>query len=118
MPFTSETCDAIMGILELPVTVYYVQQVQDALAHAEVHGGDAAVARIENYVAQYQVLENTMADEVGNASLIKADVLEWTPGGKTAGHKSQMSRLQRQIASSLLLKHLNRATSGVRVVRV
>lgn len=117
MPFAATTRDAIMGILGLPVTVYYVQQVQDALNHAEVHGGDPAIQRIEDYVFSYQDLERSLTSGAGNAAMIRADVIEWAPGGQSAGVKSEMHRIKKQVADALLLGHLISIGRGVRLVR-
>lgn len=116
MPFASTTRDRIMGALELPVTVYYVQRVQDALNHAEVHGGEDAIARIEGYLDKYETQEAALDQGASSAGLIKADVLEWAPGGQTQGFKSGMARIRRQIASALLLGSLVKGNS-VRLIR-
>jgi hypothetical protein len=117
MPFASTTRDRIMGALELPVTVYYVQRVQDALNHAEVHGGEDAIARIEGYLDKYDTQESALDQESDQAGLIKADVLAWVPGGKTQGYKAAIARLKRQIASALLLNSLVRSNNSVRLIR-
>jgi hypothetical protein len=117
MPFASTTRDRVMGALELPVTIYYVERVQDALNHAEVHGGDDAIARIEGYLDNYEAQESALNQGASSAGLIKADVLEWAPGGQTQGYKSEMARLRRQIAKALLLDSLVRSGSSVRLIR-
>ena len=43
----------------------------------------------------------TTAQNSENAGLIKADVLEWSPGGKTAGFSAEMNRLTKRIAGML-----------------
>jgi hypothetical protein len=117
MPFASNTRDRVMGALELPVTIYYVERVQDALNHAEVHGGDDAIARIEGYLDNYEAQESALNQESDQAGLIKADVLEWVPGGKTQGYKAAIARLRRQIAKALLLDSLVRSGGSVRLIR-
>nr|WP_290224174.1 hypothetical protein [Trichocoleus desertorum] len=116
MPFASTTRDRVMGALELPVTVYYVQRVQDALNHAEVHGGEDAVSRIEGYLDKYETQESALDQGADQAGLIKADVLEWSVGGKTQGYKAAIARLRKQIAKALLLDSLVRG-NGVRLIR-
>ena len=116
MPFAATTRDRVMGCLELPVTIYYCQNVQDALNHAEAYGGEPAVTRIEGYLTQYEAQETALSEGTENAGLVKADVLEWALGGKTAGIKSEMQRLRQAVARSLLLEHLTRR-GGVRLVR-
>lgn len=116
MLFAATTCDRVMGALELPVTVFYVARVKEALEHCQVHGGENAVTRIEGYLDKYEAQESALNEAAEGAGLIKADVLEWAPGGKSGGHKSEMARLRKQIARSLLLVHLVK-TGGVRLVR-
>lgn len=116
MPFASTTRDRVMGALELPVTIYYVQRVQEALDHAEVYGGEDAIVRIEGYLDSYEAQSSALSQGAASAGLIKADVLEWLPGGQMQGHRSELARLKRQISRALLLESLTRG-SGVRLIR-
>lgn len=116
MPFAATTRDRVMGALELPVVVYYCQRVDDALAHAETHGGETTVTRIEGYLTQYETQQTALSAEAGNAGLVKAGPLEWSVGGKVNGVKSEMARLRKLIARSLLLDRLMKGNT-VRVLR-
>jgi hypothetical protein len=73
-------------LLELPVTIYYCQNVQDALNHAEAYGGEPAVTRIEGYLDQYERKKQALSEGTENAGLVKADVLEWALGRQNGGH--------------------------------
>lgn len=107
MPFAADTKVRVMMALELPLNVpAYVQHVQEALFSAETYGGDAAVTAIESYLTQYETAQTSLNSDSGNGGLIRADVLEWSPGGKTAGLQTEMGRLQMKIAKVLMLEDL------------
>ena len=116
MPFAVTTRDRVMGALALPVTVYYVQHVDDALTHAKTYGGETTVTRIEGYLTQYEAQETALNGAAEGAGLIKADVLEWAIGAKTGGFKTEMMRLRGNIADALNLRCIMRG-NGVRLVR-
>jgi hypothetical protein len=117
MPFAATTRDRVMGALNLPITMYYVQQVDQSLLHVEAWGGEPAVTRIEGYLTQYEAQATALNTGSASAGLVKADVLEWERGGgKLKGIKAEMGRLRGLIARSLLLDHLTTSNS-VRLVR-
>ncbi len=105
-----------MGALALPVIVFYVQHVDDALEHAQTYGGETTVTRIENYLTQYEAQETALSAAAEGAGLVRADVLEWAIGAKTGGFKSEMQRLRGLLADSLNLRGIMRG-NGVRLVR-
>lgn len=113
MPFAADTSIKIMMILELPITVSaYVERVNQALQDAQLHVGEAAVALIEGYVAQYQAAQTKLSSESANAALIRADVLEWAAGQRNVGYQQEMSRLRGLIAKTLMLDSLSPSKSG------
>lgn len=107
MPFAADTKIKICMALELPITApAYVETVDRALIDAQTYGGEPAVTLIEEYLTQYAVAQTALNAESANAGLIKADVLEWQAGAKTAGYRQEMQRLRSLIAKTLLLEHL------------
>ena len=93
--------------LELPITVpSYVQEVDRAMIDALNYGGETVVTQIESYLTQYFAAQTSLNSEAANAGLIRADVLEWQAGTRSAGYKNEMGRLRMAIAKILLLGHL------------
>lgn len=72
------------------------------------------VPEIQSDLDKLDTIDATLTTEQGsvNASLIKADVLEWEPGGRrVAGFTAEMSRLKNRIRTLLGIDSL---TSGGR----
>lgn len=116
MPFQPTTLDRVMGVLELPVTIYYVQHVQNALNHVEAWGAEGAIERIESYLAEFDRQKALRRAASKDAGLIRADVLEWQLNGKTKGISAEMSSIKRELARALLLEAIV-PRSGVRLIR-
>ena len=107
MPFAEDTKVRVMMALKLPLNVpSYVQHVQEALTSVETYGGDIAVTKIEALLTQYETAQTKLNAESGDGSLIRADVVEWQPGGKTSGDRSEMQRLRTTNAKVLMLDDL------------
>lgn len=119
MPFAEDTKVRVMMALELPLNIpAYVQYVQEALTSVETYGGDVAVTKIEALLTQFEAAQTGLNAESANAGLIRADVLEWQPGGKSGGYQKEMSRLRTTIASVLMLDDLMKSSANrVRIRR-
>lgn len=105
MPWNASTKTKICLALGLPIIApAYVEYVERALIDAEAYGGATAVSLIEGYLAQYEAAQTAVHAESANAGLIRADVLEWQPGARVAGHQQEMQRLRRLIADALAIK--------------
>jgi len=106
MPFAAETLDNVMGMLRLPLTRFFIEAVQDALNHAEVYGGEVAIARIEALIVDYKANKLALKDGAGNSGLIQAGPLKWQAGSRNSGFHSENAELINELASSLNLTNL------------
>lgn len=103
MPFAAGTRDRVMAALELPLEPEWIELVDMALTRAETYGGDAAVTRITGYLTKLEAAEASLNSGAANAGLVRADVLEWAVGAKTAGYAQEMERLRGLILNSLFV---------------
>lgn len=117
MPFAATTLDRVMGVLSLPLTRFYIEAVQDALDHAAVYGGDAAIARIEGYLTEYDTQQAALTAAVANSGLIEAGPLKWALGSRNAGYNKEITRLRNSISAALNLAHIMPRSGGVRLLR-
>lgn len=118
MPFASTTKAKICMLLELPVTsAAYVGYVEGALNDAYAQLGETAVTQIEGFITQYEAAQTALNAESANSGLIRADVLEWSAGGKAKGYQNEMNRLKGQISKVLYLDHLIGRSNRVAILR-
>lgn len=104
MPFQSSTLDAVMDALSLPVVApLWVQYTQDALNRVANFGGETAIARIEGYVAKYQAAEAARNEAAGDAFMVRADVVEWEPGGQVKGFQYEQAYYADKLLKTLFL---------------
>jgi hypothetical protein len=120
--FADGTADRVVGALLLPANQDYYELVNDRLVEAETSGGAAAIARITGLLDDYDaaLLALSSATSSVNAGLIRADVLEWSPGSQTVGYQAEVDRLRAAIAAALLLQGIGGAQSSstVRLCRI
>lgn len=127
-PFAISTRNRILIALDLPAvelpgavlhggTSNWADRVQRAMDQAFTVGGDDMVIRIENLLDQYEAAETSFNAGASGAGLIKADVLEWAPGQRQTGFKTEMNRLRNKLISLLALQDVAGGGRRVRVVR-
>lgn len=94
----------VLEILGLPADApRWVELVQRKLERLPVIAGDAMVLKVEGWIEQYQAAETALFTGADQAGLIKADVLEWEPGARYAGHKGSMQLYAKRLLNALFI---------------
>jgi hypothetical protein len=101
MPFALETRDQLMGVLEWPASDKdYLDYLQSLMTLVETVSGDPAVERIESLLSEFIAAQVQLVEAIGSsqASMTRADVVEWDPkltyrnlGDRVNGLRSQIS---------------------------
>jgi hypothetical protein len=109
----------VISALELPMAKAYVEHVQGALDHVEGWGGPPAIAEIVGLLNQIQTYDTAISAAIvsGQGGIIKADVVEWAPGGATKQSAMERDRLRVKLATLLALTDLMPSSGSIRIIR-
>ena len=99
-----QTLADVLEILGLPADApRWVELVRRKLERLPVIAGDAMVEKVEGWIESYQAAEAASFAGADQGGLIKADVLEWEPGRRNAGHEANMRRYGQRILQALFI---------------
>lgn len=94
----------VLEILGLPADApRWVELVQRKLERVPVIAGQSMVEKVEGWIEQYQAAEAALFAGADQGGLIKADVLEWEPGSRNAGHKATMGLYAKRLLNALFV---------------
>jgi hypothetical protein len=106
MPWTdiTQTQSDVIEILGLPAEApKWGDFVLRKLERIETLRGQTMVAKVEGWITEWKAAETALDDAADQAGLIKADVLEWAPGSRTAGHEARMKRYALRLLNALFI---------------
>ncbi len=91
------------GALTYNEVLELIQQQMDDINAIDTEQGTTFATEIQADLDQLDTMDAALTAAQGseNANLIQADVLQWLPGGKVSGYKSEMARLTKRIARVL-----------------
>ena len=109
MPWAADTSVRIIAALELPMTTTDILvTVEGSMARTYAAAGrsstataESFVTAVEGYLDKIESLESQMTALAGSAGMIRADVVEWSKDGRTAGLADERRRLILRIARLL-----------------
>lgn len=104
MSFLDTTRDKLMGILAWPVSSKdYIDYLQALMDDVVSYGGEDAIARIESLVLDYEAAQTALLTLTTStqASMTKADVIEWNPRLTMGAARSRIGVIAAQIKAAL-----------------